>query len=176
MDATTEPRNGKLSTDDEDQQPPTTVEQQYSSHGSRRGRSHRRYTSKLGISFWWPYPTIFPAQQGIIDATMQTLWQGKKGALIESPTGTGKSMAIIVAVLAYIAHIKRVFGDDQQLKVVFVCRVHTQLKQLVKSYKRTFYASQSKMAILGSRKTLCVNEAVQSRPSSIDEEWYVYTK
>ncbi|GKB85790.1 ATP-dependent DNA helicase DDX11 [Tanacetum coccineum] len=55
------------------------------------------------------------------------------------------------------------FSDEEEeadLKIYFCSRTHSQLSQFVKELKKTVFADEIKVASLGSRKNLCINEEV----------------
>ncbi|KAJ4959423.1 hypothetical protein NE237_026534 [Protea cynaroides] len=50
--------------------------------------------------------------------------------------------------------------DEEDIKVYFCSRTHSQLSQFIKELRRTTFASELKVICLGSRKNLCINEEV----------------
>ncbi|OQS04912.1 hypothetical protein THRCLA_02895 [Thraustotheca clavata] len=105
-----------------------------------------------------------------------TALESKQNALLESPTGTGKTLCLLCATLGWLQHRKRFLAtkkskmnvkleyedeneedeeDNALPKIIYSSRTHTQLKQVVKELKQTAY--KPKVAILGSREHLCVH-------------------
>lgn len=48
--------------------------------------------------------------------------------------------------------------EGARLKIYFCSRTHSQLSQFIKELRKTRFASELKVAILGSRKIFCINE------------------
>ena len=78
----------------------------------------------------------------------------KHNGLLESPTGTGKTLSILTGSLGWLRN-RQVQGFNKNTKIFYASRTHSQIKQLVKELKRTCY--KPIMTILGSRDHLCVN-------------------
>jgi regulator of telomere elongation helicase 1 len=79
----------------------------------------------------------------------------KEHCLLESPTGTGKTLSILTSALGWLhnQHKNKLNGD---CKIFYATRTHSQIKQLVKELKATCY--NPIIALLGSRDQLCVNK------------------
>ena len=81
-----------------------TLVRGYESQEAARGVRHRA-AEELGF----PYPTIRPGQQGIVDAVGQALEQ-REHVLIEAPTGIGKTASALFPAVRYaLANDKRLF-------------------------------------------------------------------
>ena len=100
----------------------------------------------------------YPSQLVTISKLLSSFENGAS-ALIESPTGTGKSLSIICSVLAFNAHVRnntaRAQEDREPYRIIICSRTHKQLGQLVNQLKKTSYTPS--IAILGSRSQYCVN-------------------
>lgn len=82
-------------------------------------------------------------------------------ALIESPTGTGKTLSLLTAALAWLKHnIDN--GKSLKTKIFYASRTHSQLTQLVAELKSTCYLPS--VAVLASRQHLCINKEVNTLP------------
>ncbi|KAM0675188.1 hypothetical protein GVAV_001531 [Gurleya vavrai] len=91
-----------------------------------------------------PYPAQLITMSKIISALLN-----KQSALIESPTGTGKTFSILCSLLAY----KKATNDVSK---IYICsRTHKQIDQMIDQLKKTKYSP--KIAILASRSQLCIN-------------------
>ncbi|XP_010473004.1 PREDICTED: regulator of telomere elongation helicase 1-like [Camelina sativa] len=138
-----------------------------------------------GIDVDFPFEA-YQSQIIYMDRVIESL-QNKCHALLESPTGTGKTLCLLCATLAW----RRSLGcfstrkdrknteipwkdsDDLMSQsgggggggggfptIVYASRTHSQLRQVIKELKRSSY--RPKMVVLGSREQLCVNEEVNS--------------
>ena len=99
---------------------------------------------------------------------MMKAMQEGKNALLESPTGTGKTVCLLCAALAFQEAQKHALNRVAPSKqtsgppiIIYVSRTHSQLAQAVKELKTTKY--NPKFTVLGSRKNLCVNKNVRAR-------------
>lgn len=86
-------------------------------------------------------------------------------AALESPTGTGKTLCLLCASLAWLknkrAKLKNSNPNEQKSQyILYTSRTHSQLSNVIKELKKTCYLP--KTAILGSRESLCVNSIVKN--------------
>ncbi|EQC32130.1 hypothetical protein SDRG_10326 [Saprolegnia diclina VS20] len=136
-----------------------------------------------GVPVSFPF-TPYESQLVYMEKVIMAL-ETKQNALLESPTGTGKTLCLLCATLGWIAHRKKSLAktsakkktekleyedlpndegdaneddDDVLPKIIYSSRTHTQLKQVVKELKQTAY--KPKVAILGSREHLCVHPEI----------------
>ena len=97
--------------------------------------------------------------------------QSKQNALLESPTGTGKTLCLLCAVLSYQNMIKAKLlsqnpkGKQNYPVVIYASRTHTQLSQVVGELKSTSF--RTKMVVLGSRDQLCVNPRLSHQKGNV---------
>lgn len=120
-------------------------------------KSDIHYFNFLGVQVAFPYEDPYPAQRAIMAKSIIAFTQSKN-ALLESPTGTGKSLALMASALAYQDHVKN--ETDQTIKVFYLSRTHTQLHQVAKEIKRLKYKPQ--LGILASRKYTCIFDDVKN--------------
>uniref|UniRef100_A0ACD5VFI4 Uncharacterized protein n=1 Tax=Avena sativa TaxID=4498 RepID=A0ACD5VFI4_AVESA len=133
-----------------------------------------------GVDVDFPFDA-YDCQITYMDRVLQSLQQGNN-ALLESPTGTGKTLCLLCSTLAW----RRTFGEflrgggggggggsqpsgSQQSGasatplspypvIIYASRTHSQLRQVIKELKATSY--RPKMAVLGSREQMCIHEEV----------------
>ncbi|KAG6610570.1 regulator of telomere elongation helicase 1-like isoform x2 [Phytophthora cinnamomi] len=138
-----------------------------------------------GIPVEFPFPP-YDSQLVYMEKVLLAL-TSKQNAILESPTGTGKTLCLLCATLAWRRQLQKTLGmnataassaakrpgvtlayegygsdaesDSPQLpRIIYSSRTHSQLKQVVQELKNTSY--RPSVAVLGSREHLCVNEKV----------------
>ncbi|ETL25696.1 hypothetical protein L916_20483 [Phytophthora nicotianae] len=135
-----------------------------------------------GIPVEFPFPP-YDSQLIYMEKVLLSL-TSKQNAILESPTGTGKTLCLLCATLAWRRELQKKLGtsslaptkrpgaslayegygsdgdrDAPQLpRIIYSSRTHSQLKQVVQELKNTSY--RPNVAVLGSREHLCVNEKV----------------
>ena len=108
-----------------------------------------------------PPPSPLPRSFSVVHIT--------EHVVLESPTGTGKSAAILCSVLAWQRHHWKKSGEKKEkVKIIYCSRTHSQVAQMVTSLKQTPY--RPRMAILGSRERLCIHKSIKPRGGSSGEE------
>lgn len=60
-----------------------------------------------GSTVPFPFPTPYPQQVALMDALLQGLRNQQKLVLLESPTGTGKSLSLACASMAWLRHTEQ---------------------------------------------------------------------
>ncbi|KAI3863649.1 hypothetical protein MKW92_053648 [Papaver armeniacum] len=132
-----------------------------------------------GINVDFPFEA-YDCQIVYMEKVIESL-QTKSNALLESPTGTGKTLCLLCATLAWrkslgaFSHGVSAFkgkgnkddGPSSQSEkkktglptIVYTSRTHSQLQQVIQELKRTNY--RPKMTVLGSREQLCIHDDVQ---------------
>ena len=105
-----------------------------------------------GLSVHFPFPPA-PPQLEFMTAAAEALMQGRHG-LLEAPTGTGKSLALLASTLGY-QHAVSLRGVPEDVPVIFyVARTLNQLNQMVHELRSTAY--RPLMTLLASRDAYCV--------------------
>ncbi|MCL7034751.1 hypothetical protein MKW94_004203, partial [Papaver nudicaule] len=129
-----------------------------------------------GIDVDFPFEA-YDCQIVYMEKVIESL-DNKCNALLESPTGTGKTLCLLCATLAWrkslgkfstgVSAAKRNKDDmpgSQPCKqinlptIVYTSRTHSQLHQVIQELKRTNY--RPKMTVLGSREQLCIHDDVR---------------
>ena len=88
-----------------------------------------------------------------MDKVFQAL-DSKSNALLESPTGTGKTLCLLSSVMTWIEDQYK--KTNLKTKVIYMSRTHSQLKQVHKELEKTCF--RPNMAIFASREQLCIKE------------------
>ena len=107
-----------------------------------------------------PYPSQLVFMERVIEALQES-----KDALLESPTGTGKTICLLVAALAWRAEQAKIDPNRSVPRLFYASRTHTQLAKVIAELASSPY--QPYMTVVGSRKQLCINEkVVAARPAT----------
>ena len=115
-------------------------------------------SSLRSLQFGWPYPTIKKPQRQMANVILSAL-DSSLHCIVESPTGTGKSAAILCTALAW--QRKHYKATGKQVKIFYTSRTHSQVAQMVASLRKTSY--RPRMAVLGSRAKLCIHEDLKGK-------------
>ena len=125
-----------------------------------------------GVEIHFPH-VPYKCQETYMSKVIQSLQKGSN-ALLESPTGTGKTLCLLCASLAWLMQYKAIrqqhamhtagMGVEPDYmpprRIIYASRTHSQLAQVIKELKSTVYAQQVTMAVLGSREQLCIHPKV----------------
>eukprot|EP00929_Paragymnodinium_shiwhaense_P107256 TRINITY_DN73339_c0_g1_i2.p1 TRINITY_DN73339_c0_g1~~TRINITY_DN73339_c0_g1_i2.p1 ORF type:complete len:1103 (-),score=178.03 TRINITY_DN73339_c0_g1_i2:710-3907(-) len=119
----------------------------------------RYETVMQGVHVVFPFPGgPLQPQQEVMNCLISAL-KSKKHAVVESPTGTGKTAAVLCSAIAWQRQQRRATGRAPQ--IFFSSRTHAQLQQVVSELSRSPY--KPTMAVIGSREAgLCINADVSS--------------
>uniref|UniRef100_A0A915PZR5 Helicase ATP-binding domain-containing protein n=1 Tax=Setaria digitata TaxID=48799 RepID=A0A915PZR5_9BILA len=101
-----------------------------------------------------------------------------QNAALESPTGTGKTLCLLCATIAYVKDCKskisqmstaqEIQGTSSRSlypKILYASRTHSQLIQVVRELNKTSY-KDIKTVTLASRDILCINDKVMRESNS----------
>jgi Rad3-related DNA helicase len=131
----------------------------------------REYTIG-GVRVMFPRQA-YASQLAMMGHTIRALAH-REHALLELPTGSGKSLALLCATLAWQKHeaaAAALAADERGTKrptrptrVIIASRTHSQLKQLVRELRASGYTPQ--LAVVGSREQLCTNAKVRTEAAS----------
>ena len=136
-----------------------------------------------GVDVAFPYDA-YACQPALMDRTIAAL-SSATHALLESPTGTGKTLSMLCATLAWREHVMHMGGGgagaeqsnhrtegappaSEKHVIVYASRTHAQLTQVVRELKKTPY--RPKTAALGSRTQCCVHASVAKLESNFQRD------
>ena len=104
----------------------------------------------------FPYQP-YQAQVDFMGKVIESI-ETRQYALLESPTGTGKTLSLLCSALSWRK------ATNTEVQIVYASRTHSQLSNVIKELKKTvFHPSVSHIA---SRSHLCLNETVQKKSPS----------
>ena len=112
---------------------------------------------------YFPFPP-YDIQADYMKKVIQAC-SSSSNALLESPTGTGKTLSLLCGSLAWLrrerSKIAKLYGFDEPVppedvpQIIYCSRTHSQLSQVQKELKNT--AFEPRVALIASRDHLCVN-------------------
>ena len=111
-----------------------------------------------GVKVAFAFATPLQPQQNVMQRVVKAILK-RETALLESPTGTGKTQALLSACLAAQRHL--MLKGEKVGKIIYATRTIGQVKQLPGELRRNPYRASA--APLASRAHYCVNEAVKAR-------------
>ena len=122
-------------------------------------KSLNQKTVKIhGISIYFPYDP-YPPQRLFMEKVILTL--NKQGSIsaLESPTGTGKTLCLLCAVLAWVKHY------NQKISIYYCTRTVSQINNVLKELDKTCY--KINISFIASRKFTCL-KFTKSEKKKID--------
>lgn len=108
------------------------------------------------VDVYFPY-VPYSTQREYITTVLKAL-ASREHAILESPTGTGKTISLLTSCLAYVKKAREKGNYD--IKILYMSRTHSQLQQVIKELRKTVY--RPRMMIMGSRDHLCVNPTLNN--------------
>ncbi|RMF91084.1 MAG: ATP-dependent DNA helicase [Methanobacteriota archaeon] len=114
----------------------------------------------------FPYPAYYPNQREIIQFISKAAAEGRN-AVFESPTGSGKTVAVLSALLP--------IAEERGKKILYLCRTHEQMDRVVEELKRMAEGRDLKGVSLKSRRDLCLNEFIHETARTGGEERFACT-
>jgi regulator of telomere elongation helicase 1 len=137
-----------------------------------------------GVPIHFPFKP-YKCQEDYMGKVLDALIRSEN-ALLESPTGTGKTLCLLCATLAWQREQARQISNDippgmavpssqpttkkpsnRPPTIIYASRTHSQLSQVVRELRNTRY--RPKHAVLGSRDQMCVNPKVKKAKATSSE-------
>lgn len=148
-----------------------------------------------GIPVSFPFEP-YDVQKAYMERVIESL-QNNSNALLESPTGTGKTLSLLCSSLAWLLVKKAQLQMNAQLgnfsehnealrdslkqgagkkdnmtwgmpKIIYSSRTHSQLTQAMQELKRSSY-KHVKAAVLGSRDQMCIHPEVSKETNNMNK-------
>ena len=114
---------------------------------------HRQMECEInGVSVSFPY-TPYPVQVNYMSKVIESI-RDREYSLLESPTGTGKTLSLLCAALSWTR-------ESSKETIVYASRTHSQLSNVVKELKKTRF--RPTVSHIASRTKLCLNDAVRRK-------------
>ncbi|KAH0788669.1 putative helicase [Histomonas meleagridis] len=107
--------------------------------------------NNVNVSF--PYQP-YPVQNDFMSKVIESIDTGQY-ALLESPTGTGKTLSLLCSALSWRRQNKA------EVQIVYASRTHSQLSNVMKELKKTVF--RPSVSHVASRSILCLNDFVRNR-------------
>ncbi|KAL0215129.1 hypothetical protein P9112_007313 [Eukaryota sp. TZLM1-RC] len=124
------------------------------------------YVSGLETAF--PYESPYPTQLDFMAAVYRAL-DTATNAILESPTGCGKTACLLASTLSYTQNHKLRSQNQQDytpIKIVYASRTHSQLKQVAAELKKLPLKVHPTVSMLAGRDRYCLNDNVRNKPGS----------
>ena len=121
-----------------------------------------KYTIE-GVEVDFPFEA-YACQLKFMESNIKAL-MGSTNAILESPTGTGKTLCLLCSTLAYQQHLRQ--KEGRAFKIYYSSRTHAQLSQVIRELRGTAYHDEVRTAVLGSRDHLCVEPVVNQHRGAI---------
>lgn len=113
-----------------------------------------------GVEVEFPFAEPLAPQRQVMEGVVRAILK-RECALLESPTGTGKTQALLSASLAAQRYLQE--KGEPVGKIIFATRTIGQVRQLPAELRKNPYMALS--APLASRSHYCTNEAINSLPN-----------
>ncbi|EAY13620.1 helicase, putative [Trichomonas vaginalis G3] len=113
------------------------------------------------VSIHFPYKP-YPLQETYMSKVIESCDTGNY-AILESPTGTGKTLSLLCSVLSWRQQ------RNTSSRIIYSSRTHSQLSNVIKELKRTKF--QPTTSIIASRTYLCLHDNIQKMESSLQSRF-----
>lgn len=113
------------------------------------------------IDIHYPYKP-YDNQIRYMTTVIQAL-QNKQNALLQSPTGTGKTLSLLCSCLAWLQQKRlkqKKRKEEIPCKILYCIRTHSQIRTCIQELRKTVY--QPITCQLGSRDQLCIKLEFQN--------------
>ncbi|EFJ52319.1 hypothetical protein VOLCADRAFT_30322, partial [Volvox carteri f. nagariensis] len=116
-----------------------------------------------GIPVEFPFEP-YACQRNYMESVIKALQEGRN-ALLESPTGTGKTLCLLCSTLAWRESLKvgrtswmsGGAGKPELPIIIYSSRTHSQLAQVMKELRNSSYKDRVRSTVLSSRQQTCLH-------------------
>ena len=119
-----------------------------------------------GIEIYFPYEPYL-SQKTYMKNVILTLNKEKSLSGLESPTGTGKTLCLLCAVLAWVKH------NENEISIYYCTRTVSQMNNVLKELDKTCYSLN--ISYLTSRKRSCIKFEPKKRKKMDDINIFFYS-
>ena len=109
----------------------------------------------LGTEVLFPFKSPLPSQTRVMVAVLRAL-EERQACLVESPTGTGKTVALLCAALAW--QRKQLSAHGAAPRILYGIRTHSQIRAVIGEFEKVPY--RPAISFLASRERQCLNKDV----------------
>ncbi len=113
---------------------------------------------------YFPYASVRPGQDSFVSLVREAVEKGKN-AVIEAPTGFGKTACVLSAVLPV--------ADAQNKKIVYLCRTHKQMDRVIEELKLISAHKPVTGISLRGRREMCLSPLVLNNTQDSSSSMYV---
>lgn len=123
-----------------------------------------------GYDVWLPFEKPYNCQIDYVKKVLEALTSGSH-AMLESPTGTGKTISFLCAAVAFIKKAREIKNQENAASsppgtfpaphtIIYCTRTHNQIKQVIEEIKSKLPYKVS-VQTLASKRNLCIMEDVK---------------
>ncbi|KAL0235850.1 hypothetical protein GEMRC1_002432 [Eukaryota sp. GEM-RC1] len=123
--------------------------------------------SIAGFETAFPYETPYPTQIDFMKKVYQAIHHSDN-AILESPTGCGKTACLLSTTLSYALHHRSLATVEghENIKIIYASRTHSQLSQVASELTKLPFLVPPSVAMLAGRDRYCLNEYVRKQPGN----------
>lgn len=89
----------------------------------------------------------------LMEELIKQLKQGDTNLLVQSATGTGKTLSLLCGTLSWLQEERRM-ERNLHTQLIYCSRTHSQLRNVVEDFGKTKYCRSMSIITLGSREAM----------------------
>ena len=119
-------------------------------------KDRQKYRIQAGPGVWFPFESPYQCQVDYVTKVIEALTTSSN-ALLESPTGTGKTICLLSACIAVLKEERQQKNRSEPPRTLVYCtRTHSQIKQVMDEIKNLL-PYEVNAVNLASKVHMCVN-------------------